>query len=183
DRMFSTEIVIDMPPPLVGLSTAKYTENAVFAGCLTNTFENVTGGISARSLALVARRVRQLVSHVDAPYIAQLLGMLNSDPLHFTCPLAQDITRMPGVVSNRSRFEFYNGDFGSGIPAWVDPIEIPFPLYEAIIPVHPSTGGYRIHITMSKRAIANILRNMHWMITVDLIYSTVVVWVNCREEL
>ncbi|KAJ2753079.1 hypothetical protein GGI19_003380 [Coemansia pectinata] len=170
DRMFATEIVIDMRPRLAGLSAAKYTGNAVFAGCLTNTFENVTGGISARSLALVARRVRQLVSHVDAPYIAQLLDMLNSDPSRFMCPLAQDITRMPAVVSNQSRFEFYNADFGSGIPAWVSPIEIQFPHYVSIIPVHPLAGGYGIHITMSERAMANILRNKYWMNTVDLIY-------------
>ncbi|KAJ2255556.1 hypothetical protein GGI13_001558 [Coemansia sp. RSA 455] len=169
-REFATEIVIDMRPRLAGLRNAKYMGNAVFAGCLTNSLESMTGGINACSLALVARRVRQLVSRIGAPYIGQLFDTLNNDPSHFMCPLAQDITRIPAVVSNQSRFELYKADFGSGIPAWVSPIEIQFPHYVAIIPVHPSIGGYGIHITMSKKAMANILCNKFWMNTVDLVY-------------
>ncbi|KAJ2049491.1 hypothetical protein GGI08_005729, partial [Coemansia sp. S2] len=83
DREFATEIVIDTRPRLAGLRTAKYMGNAVFAGCLTNSLESMTGGINACSLALVARRVRQLVHHIGAPYIGQLFDTLNNDPSRF----------------------------------------------------------------------------------------------------
>ncbi|KAJ2880618.1 hypothetical protein IWW38_005919 [Coemansia aciculifera] len=166
-KEFATEIVVDTRPRL---SMTYYTGNAVFAGCLTNPLALMTGGINAHSLAQVAKRVRQLVNYINAQYIGQLLDTLNNNPSRFMCPLARDITRMPAVVSNQSRFTFYKADFGSGTPAWVSPIKIMFPHYVSIIPVHPSTGGYGIHITMSKRAMSNILHNKFWMNTVDLVY-------------
>ncbi|KAJ2750556.1 hypothetical protein GGI19_005035 [Coemansia pectinata] len=70
DRMFATE------PTTSWSERCKVHGNAVFAGYLTNMLKNMTGGISARSLVLVVRRVRQLVSRVDAPYIAQLLDAI-----------------------------------------------------------------------------------------------------------
>ncbi|KAJ2573761.1 hypothetical protein GGH95_004011 [Coemansia sp. RSA 1836] len=170
DSEFATEIVIDTRPRLSELSAAGYAGNAVFAGCLTNPLAVMTGGISAHSLAQVAKRVRQLVSNVDSPYIGQLLDTLGNSPSHFMCPLARDIIRMPAVVSNQSRFPLYEADFGNGIPAWVSPIKVMFPHYVSFIPVHPSIGGYGIHITMSKRAMSNILHNKFWMNTAELLY-------------
>ncbi|KAJ2692382.1 hypothetical protein H4218_006357, partial [Coemansia sp. IMI 209128] len=169
-KEFATEIVFDMRPRLAGLRTAEYTGNAVFAGCLTMPLTAMTGNIDVCSLAQVARSVRQLVARVDSQYIGQLMDTLNSDPLRFMCPLAQDIVRMPAVVSNQSRFELYTADFGSGIPAWTSPIKTLFPHYVSIVPAHPSTGGYGIHITMSKRAMAIILQDKFWMNTVEFVY-------------
>ncbi|KAJ2740832.1 hypothetical protein GGI20_005589 [Coemansia sp. BCRC 34301] len=169
-KEFATEIVVDTRPRLAGLSTKNYIGNAVFATCLTNPLSVMTGGIGARSLAQVAVRIRQLVSSIDAQYIGQLLDTLNGNPSRFMCPLARDTTRMPAVVSNQSRFALYKADFGNGIPTWVSPIKVMFPHYVSIIPVHPSTSGYGIHITMSKQAMANILRNKFWMNAVELLY-------------
>ncbi|KAJ2056379.1 hypothetical protein GGI08_003881 [Coemansia sp. S2] len=170
DGDFTTEFVCDARPRLNGLSAARFTGNTVFVRCLASQLKDLAGGIDGQSLAREAKRVRQSISGVDAQYIGQLFGTLNADPSCFMCPIAQTFTKTTVVISNQSRFTLYGADFGNGIPTWVSPIKTFYANFVSILPVHPSTGGYALYVTLSKQAMGKLLQNEFWMSALELLY-------------
>ncbi|KAJ2054560.1 hypothetical protein GGI17_006821 [Coemansia sp. S146] len=170
DNDFTTEFVCDARPRLNGLSAARYTGNTVFVRCLASQLKSLAGGINGQSLAREAKRVRQSINGVNAQYIGQLFGTLNADPSCFMCPIAQTFTKTTVVISNQSRFTLYGADFGNGVPVWVSPIKTFYANFVSILPVHPSTGGYAMFVTLSKQAMAKLLQNEFWMDTLELLY-------------
>ncbi|KAJ1999942.1 hypothetical protein H4R26_004846 [Coemansia thaxteri] len=168
--VFSTQVVVDLRPRLEGLGSAKYSGNSVVTQSVNNPTQSMCGAISGQTLAQVARSVRRMVSGTDAAFLGQLVEETSKKPEQYTNILAHVLTTPSLVVSNISRFAFYGVDFGGGIPAYVCPLVRMLVTFAVILPVHPSLGGYGIHITMTKQAMARLLMNEFWMDIVELLY-------------
>ncbi|KAJ2009655.1 hypothetical protein GGI04_000227 [Coemansia thaxteri] len=166
----TTLVVVDSRPRLAGLIDAMYNGNAVVVRRFANPTETLHGPISSQALATMVRIVRGLVDDTDAQCIRQIVDDGGRNPAKFVSLLAHSLTTPTMLVTNLSRIPFYDVDFGGGMPAYVRPLVTTVATLAYITRSRPSTGGYEIHLTMTKQAMARLLQIEFWTSLVAKLY-------------
>lgn len=148
---------------------ATYLGNAV---CLRHLEPN-TDSLHAMDVPTIARQVRKLQSGITAKDLRRDLAFWQRRSADGTAaqfmPIATQLALSGGIlIDNMSKFVFYDLDFGSGAPIWIDtpPPTSPAPVVRGVLmlPAPPDLGGIDFHVSLPPEEMTNLrgfMKSLH----------------------
>ncbi|KAJ1957146.1 hypothetical protein GGI12_005106, partial [Dipsacomyces acuminosporus] len=155
--------------PRLGIADANYTGNCTVCPCDKYQSSELDAPTTPRSIATIAKRVRQLVDTVDATYLAGLLDVMNSNPT-FHMQLFSCAANYPTLIlTNHTKLKMYSADFGDGIQQWSSFIPRLNSNVVMIQPCPPPATGYNIFVDAPVETMKNMLKNEFWMAVTEVV--------------
>ncbi|KAJ1887480.1 hypothetical protein LPJ81_006506, partial [Coemansia sp. IMI 209127] len=120
------------------------------------------------NVSAIAAIIRNAMSSMDKRYAGQLNHLMNSKPdMCMRMALGLLDYKNSLIVTNVSKFGFYETDFGAGIPRLVRPTLRTLPNVVVVMPCHPDIGGYELVIALAKDVANIVVQNKRFMSLVD----------------
>ncbi|KAJ2388038.1 hypothetical protein GGI23_006145, partial [Coemansia sp. RSA 2559] len=115
-----SNIIADIRPRIKRLANANYVGNAVLLKVVASPLDSLLGGCNPQVLAAVACNIRRAVDSLDERYCEQIGYLINKNHCsHVSVNMQVTTASNACVMSNLTRFAYYQTDFGSGAPALV----------------------------------------------------------------
>ncbi|KAJ1666507.1 hypothetical protein EV178_002295 [Coemansia sp. RSA 1646] len=114
-------------------------------------------------LAAVACNIRRAVDGLDERYCKQIGHLINKNPSgHVYANMQVTTVNNAFVVTNHTRFGYYDSDFGSGLPVLVRPAFLVFENDFVIMPARPGQDGYELAFTVVPKVVKNMMESEYW---------------------
>ncbi|KAJ2162430.1 hypothetical protein GGF46_000671 [Coemansia sp. RSA 552] len=171
-KKFLNMTAIDLRPRVQKLKSVNYTGNSSISMAVLHDISSLTRPVTEfKELAPICTDVRNAVDNATEKLIREVYDIQNKSASHFAFTIAQMMAIEQRIlITNQSRFTFYENDFGQGIPECVYPMPW-FPAdVAAIQPVHPSSDGVNIFLAHKEHIMAKILSNELWTKYVELLF-------------
>ncbi|KAJ1956764.1 hypothetical protein EC988_001179 [Linderina pennispora] len=155
----------------MGIADLNYVGNALYTPRVISTLAQAETPTTPGSVAEIAIKVRETVDSVTAPLLGEFYGVQERYPRSFVGPLVADMSfKLSATISNISRFDMYDANFGFGNPEFVTiqpgrAIEV-----ITIMPVRPPSKDIYVALTNTPQVIEQILQNSAWMEIATLVF-------------
>ncbi|KAJ1731008.1 hypothetical protein LPJ72_004172 [Coemansia sp. Benny D160-2] len=160
---FLTNIIVDIRPRVKRLSNANYVGNAALVKTVASPLELLLEQSGPKVLAAVACKVRRTINGISERYCEQTGYLFNKYPGAYVGLDMQITTGQNAAVStNHTRFNYYEMDFGSGVPELVRPAFLIFENDFVIMPTRPGVDGYELAFTMVPEVAKAMMEGEYW---------------------
>ncbi|KAJ1957520.1 hypothetical protein EC988_000789 [Linderina pennispora] len=168
-RHFGSFVVCDIRCR-VDILDKNYMGNAVVAPIVQMPLDRLSEQITVESLAHGARSVRSTVDNIDGQYVRGYLDAYEKHPTAFARSMvASGADRNLLSITNVTRFNVYDSDFGYGRPAWVCPPPVFAAGVAVLLPSAESTADVVAYVIAEKPVMERVLENRFWMDVVKVI--------------
>ncbi|KAJ2524226.1 hypothetical protein GGI11_000962, partial [Coemansia sp. RSA 2049] len=160
---FLTNIIVDIRPRVKRLSNANYVGNAALIKTVAIPLELLLEQSDPKVLAAVACKVRRAINGISERYCEQTGYLFNKYPGAYV-DLDMQITagQNAAVSTNHTRFNYYEMDFGSGVPELVRPAFLIFENDFVIMPTRSGVDGYELAFTMVPEVAKAMMEDEYW---------------------
>ncbi|KAJ2568072.1 hypothetical protein IW140_004160 [Coemansia sp. RSA 1813] len=158
-----SNIVADVRPRIKRLADSNYVGNAVLLKVVASPLDLLLKECSPKILAAVACNIRRAVDGLDERYCKQIGHLINKNPSgHVYANMQVTTVNNAFVVTNHTRFGYYDSDFGSGLPVLVRPAFLVFENDFVIMPARPGQDGYELAFTVVPKVVKNMMESEYW---------------------
>ncbi|KAJ1953582.1 hypothetical protein GGI12_005983 [Dipsacomyces acuminosporus] len=156
--------------PRLGITDKHYTGNSLVGPRMALESSELCTPTTPESLARIALRVRELVDYIDSKYVGSLLDTLESSPTFHTQSLGTCLKYSDLTITNHTRLEMYNANFGDGVQQWSSSAPWMKANIVFIQPCPPGKTGVNVFIDGSESIMKSVLNNTFWMSVAELVY-------------